>query len=56
MQQLFFQAEGSGYTTFTDSGDWNRLKAGTSYHIPLRMCLEGSHANLAALGGTIVGR
>lgn len=42
--------KGSGYTTFTDSGDWNRLKTGTSYHIPLRMCLNGTHANLAVVG------
>ena len=42
--------KGSGYTTFTDAGDHNRLRAGTSYHIPLRMCLNPHVPNLAVVG------
>lgn len=42
--------KGSGYTTFTDAGDRNRLQAGTSYHIPLKMCLNHQFPNLAVVG------
>ncbi len=42
--------KGSGYTTFTDAGQHNRLRAGTSYHIPLRMCLNPHLPNLAVAG------
>ena len=41
---------GSGYTTFTDRGGHNMLETGTSYHIPLRMCLNGQVPNLAVVG------
>jgi hypothetical protein len=41
---------GSGYTTFSDAGDHNRLQAGTSYHIPLGMCLNPHVPNLAVVG------
>ena len=41
---------GSGYTTFTDRGGHNMLEAGTSYHIPLRMCLNAQVPNLAVVG------
>ena len=42
--------KGSGYTTYTDAGDHNKLRAGTSYHIPLRMCLNDRLPNLAVVG------
>ncbi len=42
--------KGSGYTTFTNSGEHNMLKAGTSYHIPLGMCLNQTIPNLAVVG------
>ncbi len=42
--------KGSGHTTFSDAGDHNRLRAGTSYHIPLRMCLNAQVTNLAVAG------
>ncbi len=42
--------KGSGYTTYTDAGENNRLKAGTSYHIPLSMCLNPVIPNLAVVG------
>ncbi len=42
--------KGSGYTTFTDAGAHNRLAAGTSYHIPLRMCLNAQVPNLGVVG------
>ena len=42
--------KGSGYTTFSDQGAPNRLRAGTSYHIPLGMCLNARHPNLAVVG------
>ena len=42
--------KGSGYTTFSDAGDHNKLRAGTSYHIPLRMCLNPHVPNLAVVG------
>ena len=41
---------GSGYTTHTDRGESNMLKAGTSYHIPLGMCLNDGIANLGVVG------
>jgi len=42
--------EGTGYTTYTDRGDRNMLETGSSYHIPLGMCLNHSVANLAVAG------
>ena len=42
--------KGSGYTTYTDRGEANRLRAGTSYHIPLSMCLNSQIPNLAVVG------
>lgn len=42
--------KGSGYTTFTDRSDDNMLAAGTSYHIPLGMCLNTHVANLGVVG------
>jgi hypothetical protein len=42
--------KGSGYTTYTDAGAHNRLQAGTSYHIPLSMCLNSMYPNLAVVG------
>lgn len=42
--------KGSGYTTYTDAGEHNRLRAGTSYHIPLSMCLNEYIPNLAVVG------
>jgi hypothetical protein len=41
---------GSGYTTWNDRGATNMLAAGTSYHIPLGMCLNETIPNLAAAG------
>ena len=41
---------GSGYTTFTDRGRHDMLEAGTSYHIPLSMCLNAHLPNLATVG------
>jgi hypothetical protein len=41
---------GSGYTTYTDRGETNMLRAGTSYHIPLGMCLNDTLPNLAVVG------
>ena len=40
--------KGSGYTTYFDKG--NQMKAGTSYHIPLGMCLNPALPNLAVVG------
>jgi len=40
--------EGSGYTTFFDKG--NEMRLGTSYHIPLGMCLNSRFPNLAVVG------
>lgn len=42
--------KGSGYTTFTHAGAHNRLREGTSYHIPLGMCLNDRLPNLAVAG------
>lgn len=42
--------KGSGHTTFSDPGDHNKLRAGTSYHIPLRMCLNPQFPNLGVVG------
>ena len=42
--------EGSGYTTYTDRNDTNMLQAGTSYHIPLGVCLNDTFSNLAVVG------
>jgi hypothetical protein len=39
--------KGSGYTTYSDSGDRLHLKPGTSYHIPLNMALNDQVPNLA---------
>jgi hypothetical protein len=41
---------GTGYTTYTDRGDGNMLRRGTSYHIPLGMCLNDRIPNLAVVG------
>ena len=41
---------GTGYTTYTDRGERNMLKAGTSYHIPLQMCLNADIVNLGVVG------
>ena len=42
--------KGTGYTTYTDRGSRNMLAAGTSYHIPLGMCLNDRVPNLAVVG------
>lgn len=42
--------KGSGYTTYTDRGVRNMLATGTSYHIPLGMCLNAQIPNLAVVG------
>ena len=42
--------KGTGYTTYTDRGTRNMLAAGTSYHIPLGMCLNDRVSNLAVVG------
>ena len=42
--------KGSGYTTYTDRSKANMLEAGTSYHIPLGMCLNHTVPNLAVVG------
>lgn len=42
--------KGSGYTTYTDRGGHDMLAAGTSYHIPLGMCLNAQIPNLAVVG------
>ena len=42
--------KGTGYTTYTDRGADNMLPAGTSYHIPLRMCLTDRIPNLGIVG------
>ena len=41
---------GTGHTTYTERGERNMLKAGTSYHIPLRMCLNAHIPNLGVAG------
>jgi hypothetical protein len=41
---------GSGYTTYTDRNTKTMLQAGTSYHIPLGMCLNAQLPNLAVVG------
>lgn len=40
--------KGSGYTTYFDKG--NEMRRGTSYHIPLGMCLNNRIPNLAVVG------
>ena len=42
--------KGSGYTTYSDRGVRNMLATGTSYHIPLGMCLNDRVPNLAVVG------
>ncbi len=42
--------KGTGYTTYSDRGSRNMLEAGTSYHIPLGMCLNKTISNLAVAG------
>jgi hypothetical protein len=42
--------KGTGYTTYSDPGDRYKLRTGTSYHIPLRMCLNDILPNLAVVG------
>ncbi len=42
--------KGSGHTTFTDQKESQKLRAGTSYHIPLGMCLNRRIPNLAVVG------
>jgi len=42
--------DGTGYTTYTDRNDATMLRAGTSYHIPLGMCLNDTVANLGVVG------
>lgn len=42
--------KGSGYTTYSDTKSRNRLEPGTSYHIPLGMCLNPTIPNLATVG------
>jgi hypothetical protein len=42
--------KGSGYTTYSDRGQKNMLREGTSYHIPLGMCLSAQFANLGVVG------
>ncbi|MCK5380343.1 MAG: FAD-dependent oxidoreductase [Candidatus Latescibacteria bacterium] len=41
---------GTGYTTYADRDGHNMLPAGTSYHIPLRMCLTDRIPNLGIVG------
>jgi len=41
---------GTGHTTYSDRAEHNKLKAGTSYHIPLRMCLNAHISNLGVAG------
>ncbi len=41
---------GTGYTTYTDRGEKNMLAVGTSYHIPLGMCLNRRIPNLGVVG------
>jgi len=42
--------KGTGYTTYTDRGAGNMLASGTSYHIPLGMCLQDRVPHLAVAG------
>ncbi|MCL5270979.1 MAG: FAD-dependent oxidoreductase [bacterium] len=42
--------KGTGYTTYLDRAGRKMLKAGTSYHIPLGMCLNSRVPNLAVVG------
>ena len=42
--------KGTGYTTYSDRGSRNMLEPGTSYHIPLGMCLNQQISNLAVTG------
>jgi len=42
--------KGTGYTTYSDRESRNMLEAGTSYHIPLGMCLNKTISNLAVAG------
>lgn len=42
--------KGTGYTTHSDRGNSNMLREGTSYHIPLGMCLNAHVPNLAVVG------
>ncbi|MEI6518947.1 MAG: FAD-dependent oxidoreductase [bacterium] len=42
--------KGTGYTTYTDRGSRNMLATGTSYHIPLGMCINNQVPNLAVVG------
>lgn len=42
--------KGTGYTTHSDRGASNMLREGTSYHIPLGMCLNDRVPNLAVVG------
>ncbi|HCE46340.1 MAG TPA: hypothetical protein DET40_22570 [Lentisphaeria bacterium] len=42
--------KGTGYTTYSDRGKRNMLETGTSYHIPLGMCLNKQISNLAVAG------
>jgi hypothetical protein len=42
--------KGTGHTTYSDRGASNMLRAGTSYHIPLGMCLNNRIPNLAVVG------
>ncbi len=41
---------GSGYTTYTDREKGGMLASGTSYHIPLGMCLNAQVPNLGVVG------
>lgn len=41
---------GTGYTTYTDRETGGMLRTGTSYHIPLGMCLNASVPNLGVAG------
>ncbi|MHB9131962.1 MAG: FAD-dependent oxidoreductase [Armatimonadota bacterium] len=41
---------GSGYTTYSDRSTQNMLATGTSYHIPLGMCLNPQFPNLGVAG------
>lgn len=42
--------KGSGYTTWNDRESGGTLQEGTSYHIPLGMCLNAQVPNLAVAG------
>jgi len=42
--------KGTGYTTWSNSGEKHKLPPGQSYHIPLGICLNNQIRNLAVVG------